>query len=492
MPRKTTLSKTSYIKGLQCLKYLYLYKKHYNLRDKFSPEKLSKFKRGHEIGHLAQSLFPSGVNLEPASHFQYNKAIENTKRAIAKETPVIYEAAFKHNDVLIFLDILVCEDGQFNAYEVKSSLGISQTYLNDAALQYYILRGCGLNIADFSLVTINENYKRQGSIDVKKFFKIESVLEPCKAMQEEVDSAIVSQKAALMADTIPQIEVGAHCFAPYHCDFIGYCWKNQKKKASIFDLGFLSTDEKLQLHKQGCDLQDLLKSTDIAALQKRTVKCLIDKTSYTDTKALEENLWPLKNNACFLEILEHKPALPLFDGDKPYTSFPFLIAALPYKNENDRPFYYFLENSHQQRTGFLDFLTELSTMFSSVIVYDKEHTIEAVASLVKKTGYSATAMASFYEKLFGLKTILDRGYFISYKLGNTETQESVLESLGKKNPFPSKGKPNNIYDVRHLFADYLLSHESEKKAHLKELIINYGGERNKYLQRLYDYFLSLI
>lgn len=53
------LSKTTYIKGCQCLKALWLYKNRYNIR-RVSEETQEKFNRGHIIGDLAQKLFPQG------------------------------------------------------------------------------------------------------------------------------------------------------------------------------------------------------------------------------------------------------------------------------------------------------------------------------------------------------------------------------------------------------------------------------------------------
>jgi len=50
---KHVLSKSTFIRGNQCLKSLYLNKKRPFLRDKLSPEQLEKFRRGHNVGFLA-------------------------------------------------------------------------------------------------------------------------------------------------------------------------------------------------------------------------------------------------------------------------------------------------------------------------------------------------------------------------------------------------------------------------------------------------------
>ena len=58
---KYKLSKSTFIRGLQCEKSLYLYKKHYKLKDSTSPSLQAIFDQGNQIGVLAQSLFPGGI-----------------------------------------------------------------------------------------------------------------------------------------------------------------------------------------------------------------------------------------------------------------------------------------------------------------------------------------------------------------------------------------------------------------------------------------------
>ncbi len=103
---KHILSKSTFIKGHQCLKYLYLSKKRPFLRDKMTAEQRTKFKRGHAVGDLAQQLFPDGIDVSPKSPSQYQKAVEHTQTLIEQGQEVIYEATFQYDKVLVMLDIL--------------------------------------------------------------------------------------------------------------------------------------------------------------------------------------------------------------------------------------------------------------------------------------------------------------------------------------------------------------------------------------------------
>ena len=233
---KHLLSKSTFIRSTQCLKSLYLHKNRSYLRDRLSAEQLAKFKRGIDFGILAQQLFPGGINLQPKSPSQYKKAIAATSEVLSTGKDFcIYEASFQSDQVLIILDILERKDGKIYAYEVKSSKAISPTYFKDAALQYYVIQNSGIEIEDFSIIYMNENYAlvNEGyvkNIDLNQLFIIKSVLPEIYDLQSFITEHIPKAKETLFLKHSPEIEVGPHCNSPYPCDFIGHCWKNIHKE----------------------------------------------------------------------------------------------------------------------------------------------------------------------------------------------------------------------------------------------------------------------
>ena len=107
MSKKATLSKSTFLKGLQCDKHLYLYKHHYNWQDPISEQTQAIFNRGHKVGALAQTLFPNGIDVSTSCPKEYAKAIEYTEELIGQGVEVIYEAAFMYNEVLVYADIIL-------------------------------------------------------------------------------------------------------------------------------------------------------------------------------------------------------------------------------------------------------------------------------------------------------------------------------------------------------------------------------------------------
>ncbi len=123
------LSKSSFIKGLQCEKHLYLYKYHYNEMDEFSEMQKKIFQRGTDVGILAQKLFPGGTDGTEGSPPAYKKGLKKTGELIQQGGNIIYEAAFQFNEVLSIADIIVKDkngssrrseaEKEWNIYEVK-------------------------------------------------------------------------------------------------------------------------------------------------------------------------------------------------------------------------------------------------------------------------------------------------------------------------------------------------------------------------------------
>lgn len=227
---KHTLSKTTFMYGCQCPKRLWLHKKKPSLKDERTEEQEQVFARGTNVGLLAQSLFPNGVDASPPNPWSYQQSVRDTAKYIRNGHHIIYEAAFQYNGILCAVDILIKTAKGWVAYEVKSSLSLKETHIEDAALQYYVLRNSELQMADFAIVHLNKNYVRHGELDLRKLFYPISVLERIIPLQNAIAANAEVFQEVLQSATVPDIATGAHCFSPYPCDFLGHC------HAGIFDI----------------------------------------------------------------------------------------------------------------------------------------------------------------------------------------------------------------------------------------------------------------
>ncbi len=330
---KHILSKSTYIKGEQCLKQLFLTKKFPKLRDRLPAERLAIFSRGTKVGIYAQELFPGGIDAGPKHYTQYQKAVLRTKELMDNGQEVIYEAAFQANKTLILLDILVKNNDKWDAYEVKSSLKLSETYYKDASLQYNVLINSGVNINSFSLIHVNADYERIGDIDINKLFIITDVTDNVKEQQSYVENKIIEEINALEKDDAPIIPIGKHCFYPYDCDFIGHCWKSVKKP-SVFNIPSINNEEQFTLYNKYGDLASIIeKENSLDEYQHIEISCQLEKRMHLeisdDTLADFEELYNSGNEIYAVKILNFIPAMPLFDNTKPYQQIAFAYSIMP-------------------------------------------------------------------------------------------------------------------------------------------------------------------
>jgi hypothetical protein len=219
------LSKSTYIRGLQCYKSLYLNNFRPYLRDKITEEQLAKFARGHSVGKIAQQLFPGGVVVPRPGKSSALK----TEKLINEGFPVIYEACFIYNEVIVALDILVKQENSWYAYEVKSSAALSNVYYNDAYLQYYVINGTGLKPEKFFLINRNIEVELNEQVGLEKAFVFTDVTAECEANLSFVNAQIEQMTEVLQKDKSPDIFPGKQCMNPYPCDFRGVCWKKLTK-----------------------------------------------------------------------------------------------------------------------------------------------------------------------------------------------------------------------------------------------------------------------
>ncbi|MDA9299311.1 DUF2779 domain-containing protein [Saprospiraceae bacterium] len=324
MNKKSRLSKSTFIRGLQCEKSLYLYKHYYRLKDSTPSSLQAVFDQGTNIGLLAQELFPNGADASPENHFKMVESVGKTQKFISQGVSIIYEATFLYNDVLAALDILVKDQEGWKAYEVKSSTKVSETYIRDAAIQYYTITNSGIDLKDISIVHINNQYTKDGELDIHQLFTIESVYDQVLEFIPRIPNEIKRLKNVIESPDIPNVDIGNHCSDPYDCDFKGTCWKHIPDY-SVFNISRLNKDKKFDLYTQGVITLDQidLGQTELNPNQVLQVQSEVNGTTHIDTKEIRNFTNGLSYPLYFLDFETIGPAVPKYNGSRPYQQLVF-------------------------------------------------------------------------------------------------------------------------------------------------------------------------
>jgi hypothetical protein len=313
------LSKSLFIRGLQCHKSLYLNRYQPALKDEVSEEKQALFESGTEVGILARDLFPGGVEV-PYEGLSPKEQLDMTTAEIEKGAGTIYEAAFSHNGVFMKADILHKGKDGWELYEVKQSTKVQDVYENDVALQYYVLKGSNLPVSRAFLVHINNQYVRQGDIEVEKLFVAKDLTDRVKEKQAFVEEEIAKMRGMLKGQ-VPAIDIGEQCDDPYECDFMGHCWQHVPEH-SVFSLRGKGVN-KFDLYRKGIVRMEEIPVDILNDAQRMQVKFFLEKGETVNREAVREFLDSLRYPIYFLDFETFMSAIPPFDGTRPYRQIPY-------------------------------------------------------------------------------------------------------------------------------------------------------------------------
>ncbi len=332
------------------------------------------FSQGHEVGKLAQQLFPGGTDAGIHVPDRYQLSIKMTSELIQHGAQVIYEAGFSVDDLHCFIDILVRDGNQWKAYEVKSSTQVKPVNLLDAAFQYHVMTLSGLEISDISLVVLNTAYERSGEIDIRRLFRIESVHSLVLKLRERVKQNIEDFFFTLNAPVEPAIDIGPHCYDPYDCDFHSNCWKHVPEY-SIFNISRLSADKKWQLYRTGIlKFGDIPPDFKLNDSQWQQVASELKGDTHINKAAVRKFNDSLEYPLYFLDFESFQPPVPLFDHSRPYQQIVFQYS-LHIQERSDAVLKHrsFLAEANGQdpRLPFIQQLIEDIGTSGNIIVFNK-------------------------------------------------------------------------------------------------------------------------
>lgn len=429
------LSKSTYMRGLKCHKSLYLNKYAKDLRDDTSDSQQYIFDQGTNIGLLAQELFSQGVDLTPESFYDYSESIARTQELIQKKEKVIYEAAFLFDEVLCAIDILVFDGKSYKAYEVKGSTSVSDTYIMDASLQYYVITNCGLKLKDISIIHINNQYVRKGALNVQELFSIESIHQQVKDQQQSIPINIKTFKKILASKKEPEGGIGSHCASPYECDFMGHCWKHIPEY-SIFNIAYLRSEKKFHLYENGIisfeHITDEIVEEYLNERQGMQVTAELENKTFIDRKSIAKFISEIKYPIYFLDFETMMPAVPLYDNERPFQQvvFQYSLHLIEKKNSQSRHFEFLAKpEDGDPRIGFIKQLIRDCGIQGDILTYNVSFERSRLNELVRDFPKYASQLQPIIDRLKDLMTPFKEYWYYSPAMKGSYSIKYVLPAL---------------------------------------------------------------
>ena len=227
MAQSYLLTKSKYIRGLQCDRALWL--DVYNPKlARYTAEQMRRFDRGREFEYAFKDTFPNGIDISAELKRNTDAYPILTAQLLNQEEEVnLFEAGFLYNDVLVLADVVHRRpDGTLDIDEVKAGSALSETYKQDAALQHYVIAHCW-EVNKFCVVYNGMSDKsdlsdRSDRSDRSDNFKVVDLTDELAAQHSEIENNIALMKEILQHGE-PATPTGKHCLEPYACPYQHYC-----------------------------------------------------------------------------------------------------------------------------------------------------------------------------------------------------------------------------------------------------------------------------
>ena len=362
------LSKSRYLNGLQCARLLWIATSEPARIPEPDAATQHLFDQGHLVGEVAKKLFPGGLDV-PAEDFIGNIAM--TKELLQQRRP-LFEAGVLSGQIYSRADILnpVNED-EWDLIEVKSSTSVKQVNSHDVSLQKLCWEDSGVKIRRCFLAFINNQYVRNGEVNPVELFTIRDISDEVAAAGEGIRDRIVQMLGVIGDPICPEVVIGPQCSNPYTCA-LSECWGGLPEH-NVFTL-YYGGKKSHELYRSGVvDIAGIPSGYRLNDKQCIQCACVTSDRPYVNKDSVKQFLSSLQYPLYYLDFETINPAVPLFDGTRPYQNTPFQfslhVQAAP--DAEAQHYWYLADGPQDPRPDLLMRLQQVIGNEGSIVVYNQ-------------------------------------------------------------------------------------------------------------------------
>ena len=326
------LSKSKLVAWRQCPRRLWLELHRPELRED-SAQSLAAFRVGHEVGRVARTLFdPAGIGTTiELDTLGFAGALSRTAQLLPQARP-IFEAGFAADGAVAFADVLLPAPGRdalaWQLIEVKSSSSLKDTHRDDAAIQAWIARGAGIELASVRVAHVDTSFVYPGDGDYRGLLREHDLSAEVAARSGEVAGWVADAHRVADLPAAPERSTGAHCHRPHECGFLNHC-RSQERQAE-FPVAWLPrvTQRALKEHLARSGARDLRDVPDqlLSPEQLRVKSHTLAGSVHFDRDAARLALAAHPRPARFLDFETTQFAVPRWPGTRAHQQIPFLFS----------------------------------------------------------------------------------------------------------------------------------------------------------------------
>ena len=467
------ISKTKIMQGYQCHKNLYLSVHRKELIPPVGPELQALFDQGNAVTIEARKRFPSGVLVDNPA-FDFVGSLKRTKELLAAQTPAIFEAAFEYKGCYARADVILYNalTQRWSVIEVKSTTRVKDEHLDDVGLQVWVMANAGLPIEKISLMHLNNLCKFP---DLSNLFTEEDITEKLRALHTSISPRLNEIFKSLRVDSVPEVDIGAHCSEPRDCQFMDYCWSQKKLPSpNVLDIPGIY-DKRWNLYANGFITPDEIPENELNEKAQRCLQVLRTGERYIDREFIKKELSTWKFPLVFLDFETINPAIPIYNGTGPFTQVPFQFSVHVIENLESEPkhFEFLADSAGDPRDLLIPKLIEACRGEGSVVAYYAKFESGCLQDLADYSPESAKELLQIRSRLVDpLPIIKESVYDIAF--GSSYSLKSVGPALLGEVFSYKKMAVGDGGAAQRAFADIQSEKTSvERKANLRTALLEY-------------------
>ena len=375
----------------------------------------------------AQHLARQGYQVETLAK-EFLQSFVEQKYGAAEVT---FEETITAGEYQSRIDALVYDQTAevYNLYEIKSSTSVHAEHKYDVTFQYLVGQESELQIRDIFLVHVNGEYVREGSIDIQEFFVVEDMRDIVTSYIERVREARVAALRVMRADAPKAIEI---CHKPADCPCPDLCHPDLVEY-SIYDLVHGRRAKYDALKELGVEtIAEIPADFELNDKQRLQVASAQRQEPVIDHQAIEQELGSLEYPLYFLDYETFGPAIPLFDGYRPYQhiTFQYSLHVIREPRAAELEHYEFLYTEQGDPSGALSehLLSHIGEQ-GSVLVWNKYFEQARNDELAALQPQYAERFADINRRIYDLMEIFSKGLYVDYRFHGSSSIKKVLPVL---------------------------------------------------------------
>ncbi len=477
-------SKSSYTKGLQCPKIVWM---DAHMRDKFDKSliDLNRLKAGNDIGDMAMAYF--GNFIEVKQTFKFNEMAEQTTRLLEEAADIavqggkpfsVCEATFVGDGMVCLADIVRSRgDMTVDIIEVKSSSKVKDYHIHDLAYQVAHVERCGYDVATASIMHVNPDYVLDGELNLKELFTIVDMTREVRALSDGVIPKVRELIEYRSAKDEPKIPIGAHCNNPHVCGYQTWCWRDVPQD-SVLNLAGMSSTKAFGLLAEGVStFADALEKTKLTALQKAQAQAETSGTSVIDAEKVADFLEQLSYPVYHLDFETIQPIVPLYQGTKPWQQIPtqFSIHRVDGPHAAPKHLEFLAEHDVDPRRSIAEALCDAIPIGACTTAYNMGFEKGRIKELAELFPDLADHLQSILDNMVDLMVPFRSGWVYLPEMKGSYSIKKVLPALCPNDPQLDYGKLEGVHDGTEAMAAFekLGELEPEQRQQVREQLLRY-------------------